>query len=113
VIPGESPRLGWQDHRLLAGEAKAAAHLFKAGDMARRHRMGGQRRDDQLPDHLPGASPGTGHSSCADGATEHSVELLELTGPALASNMPPTLVFQKPAADADDQQPPANLWALT
>lgn len=97
----ETDLLGWKDHRLLAGEAKAAAALFRADDLARdiewAATIGATTYVITCPELLP--------TPIVEGAVkvaeEHDVELLQLTGQALTSDKPPThAVFQIAAAEA-------------
>ena len=123
IIPGaelfqcgersETDLLGWKDHRLLVGEAKAAASLFTATGITRHleysPKMGATTYvlicPQTLPTPLVEAALGT--------AGEHGIELLQLTGPALTSGTPPQHAFFQIADAAASRQAPGAAVAYT
>jgi hypothetical protein len=104
VVPGatipdgerdaETDLLGWKDYRLLVGEAKAAASLFKAHDIERDIKGAASIGATTYLITCPEALPAEIIDKATTAAAEHGVELLQLTGSALTSGrapMPPVL----------------------
>ena len=115
VVPGaeipqdgrtsETDLLGWKDYRLLSGEAKAAASLFRLEDIARdieqAASIGATTQLLACPEQLPLPLI----EQAVRAAEEQGVELLQLTGPDLTSGRPPThAALQIAAANATARQ---------
>jgi hypothetical protein len=97
----ETDLLGWKDYRLLAGEAKAAASWFTAEDIARDLEWAASIGATSYVLICPETLPTPLVEEAVETASEHGVELLQLTGPALTTGMPPEhAVFQIAAAEA-------------
>ena len=124
VVPGtdilqggenwETDLLGWKDHRLLVGEAKAAASWFTAvgisQDLEYAARIGATTYVLICPETLP--TPLVQEAVRVAG--EHGVELLQLTGPALTSGaLPQHAFFQIAAAEAASRQASAGVITYT
>ena len=109
VVPGatipdggrdaETDLLGWKDYRLLVGEAKAAASLFKPDDIARDIRSAASIGATTYLITCPEALPAETMEKASTAAAEHGVELLQLTGSALTSSMAPMPPVLQPAGE--------------
>ena len=114
IIPGadtvkdgnrwETDLLGWKDHRLLVGEAKAAASWFKAEDIAQDLEGAVGIGATTYVLICPEALPAPLMEQALTAARANGIELLELTGPALTSGSPPqNAYFQVAPAKAANQ----------
>ncbi len=101
----ETDLLGWKDSRMLAGEAKAAACLFQADDIAADIQWAASIGITTYLITCPETLPTPIVNGAVTAAEEHGIELLQLTGPALTSGKPPAHAFLQIAAEAAGQQP--------
>ena len=96
----ETDLLGWHGYRLLAGEAKAAASWFTADGIADDLEWAASIGATTYALICPQPLPLSLVEDAVKAASEHGLELLQLTGPALTSGRPPeNAVFQVAAAE--------------
>lgn len=100
----ETDLLGWKDSRLLAGEAKAAARLFRADDIVRDIEWAASIGMTTYMITCPESLPTPIVEGAVAAAEEHDVELLQLTGPELIGGTAPVPAFLQVVAEAASQR---------
>ena len=104
----------WHGYRLLAGEAKAAASRFTAGGIADDLEWAASIGATTYAMICPQLLPDPLVEDAVKAASEHGLELLQLTGPALTSGRPPeNALFQIAAAETAGRVAAAGPAAAT
>jgi len=108
IFHGESKReadlLGWKDDRLLAGEAKAAASLFRTEDIREDIEWAAGLGVNRYMLTCPETLPTPVIQGAVEAADEHGVELFQLTGPNLTTGLQPEPAVLQVAAEAARQE---------
>jgi hypothetical protein len=118
IVPGadipakgerETDLLGWKSDKLLTGEAKTAAALFTAENIARDLEWAASIGATSYVLICPQTLPNPLIEQAQQAASTHDVELLQLTGPDLTSGIQPShAVFQIAAAALAEEQAAAE-----